>query len=221
MTLAIPPADFARFLAELKERIRVARIAAARSVNHELISLYRDIGKAIAEKRAEAGWGDAVVDKLSRDLKREFPGTHGFSPRNLRRMEQFYLSYSTPAFLTLAARELGIRRGGEKRSQPVTKLLAAVPWGHHANALLGVDDPAARLYDLRAAAHFGWSRDVLINQIKANAYERTVKDKKTHNFALTLPPPLAGQAEEMLKSRYNLEFLGIGQAVKEASSRTG
>ena len=215
MTLAIPAAEYGRFLAELKERIRGARIAAARSVNHEVISLYWDIGKAIAEKRAEAGWGDAVVEKLSRDLKREFPGTHGFSPQNLWRMQQFYLAHSAPEFLSQVVRELRLPRGGAKVSQAVTQLLAAVPWGHHVNALLGIEDPAARLYYLRAAAQFGWSRDVLINQIKANAYERAVKEKKSHNFALALPPPLAGQAEEMLKSRYNLEFLGIGRAVQE------
>jgi predicted nuclease of restriction endonuclease-like (RecB) superfamily len=42
-----------------------------------------------------------------------------------------------------------------------------------------------------------------------------VKEKKTHNFALALPEHLAEQADEMLESRYNLEFLGIAQAVKE------
>ena len=61
-----------------------------------------------------------------------------------------------------------------------------------------------------AAAQFGWSRDVLLNQIKAHAYERAVKEKKSHNFALALPEPLAEQADEILKSRYNFEFLGIG-----------
>lgn len=36
-----------------------------------------------------------------------------------------------------------------------------------------------------------------------------------HNFPLALPDHLAEQAEEALKSSYNLEFLGIRQAVKE------
>lgn len=40
-------------------------------------------------------------------------------------------------------------------------------------------------------------------------------DKKTHNFARALPGHYAEQAGEMIKSRYNLEFLGIGCAVKE------
>lgn len=76
-------------------------------------------------------------------------------------------------------------------------------------------DPAARLYYLRTTAQFGWSRSVLLNQIKGQAYERAVKEKKTHNFALALPEHFAEQADEMLKSRYNLEFLGIARPMKE------
>jgi predicted nuclease of restriction endonuclease-like (RecB) superfamily len=130
-------------------------------------------------------------------------------------MQQFYLAHSSPEFLSQAVRELRIKRGGEKLSQAVRELLTAVPWGHHVNALARVADPATRLYYLRAAAQFGWSRDVLLNQIKAQAYERSVKEKKSHNFTLALPWALAKQADEILKSRYNLEFLGIGQAVQE------
>jgi len=39
----------------------------------------------------------------------------------------------------------------------------------------------------------GWSRNVLLNQIKAGAYERAVTEKKTHNFDLafkSLPMPI-------------------------------
>jgi predicted nuclease of restriction endonuclease-like (RecB) superfamily len=56
---------------------------------------------------------------------------------------------------------------------------------------------------------------VLLNQIKAGAYERAKAEKKTHNFGLALPEHLAEQADEALKSRYNLKFLGIGRAMKE------
>jgi predicted nuclease of restriction endonuclease-like (RecB) superfamily len=54
-----------------------------------------------------------------------------------------------------------------------------------------------------------------LNQIKAGAYERAVTDKKSHNFELALPEHLAEQADEMLKSSYNLEFLGLRRAVTE------
>ena len=79
--------------------------------------------------------------------------------------------------------------------------------------------PPRCFYYLRATARFGWSRNVLLNQIKAKAYERAVTEKKTHNFPLALPEHLAEQADEMLKSSYNLEFLGIRRAGQGA--RTG
>ena len=40
-------------------------------------------------------------------------------------------------------------------------------------------------------------------------------EKKTHNFPLAMPDYLAEQADEMLKSSYNLEFLGIRREAKE------
>jgi predicted nuclease of restriction endonuclease-like (RecB) superfamily len=51
----------------------------------------------------------------------------------------------------------------------------------HANILAKISEPAARLYYLEATARFGWSsRNALLNQIKAGAYERAVTDKKSH-----------------------------------------
>ena len=103
----------------------------------------------------------------------------------------------------------------ENLSQAVRELVAAVPWGHHANVLAKIESPAERLYYLRATAQFGWTRSVLLNQLKADAYGRSLAEGKTHNFPATLPEHLAEQAEEALKSSYNLEFLGIGREIKE------
>lgn len=215
--LAAP--DYRRFIEELKARVTAARISAARHVNRDLILLYWDIGQAIDEKQKTHNWGDAVVEMVARDLKAAFPGSTGFSPQNVWRMRQFYRDYTSGQFLAQFVREL-TRQGkpapkGENLSQLVREMVATVPWGHHANALAKLSDPTARLWYLQATAHLGWSRNVLLNQIKAGAYERAVTEKKTHNFDLALPEHLAEQADEMLKSSYNLEFLGIRQAVTE------
>lgn len=216
MTKALSFPDYPAFLAALKERILHSRITASRAVSHELILLYWDIGRGIVEKQQNAGWGDGVVERLSFDLLAEFPGMRGFSIANLWRMKQIYLDYTSPEFLSQAVRELKIGKSDqEKLSQAVRELVASIPWGHHANSLAKLTDPAARIYYIRATAQLGWSRNVLLNQIKAGAYERAVKEKKTHNFALALPEHFAEQADEMMKSRYNLEFLGINRAVKE------
>jgi hypothetical protein len=141
MTYSRPPSDYPAFLAEVRHRIERARVSVIRSTGRETVLLYWDIGQGIAQKQAIAGWGDAVVEKLSLDLMRAFPGARGFSAQNLWRMRQFYVDHSSRQFLSHAGRELGIKGEGKKLSQAVREFLAGAPWGHHANALAKVADP--------------------------------------------------------------------------------
>ena len=60
-----------------------------------------------------------------------------------------------------------------KLAQAVKEMVIAVPWGHHVKLLTNIEQPAQRLYYLQATARFGWSRNVLLNQIKAQAHERS------------------------------------------------
>lgn len=217
--------EYLSFLADLKVRIVSARLSAARAVNRDLIVLYWDIGKGIVEKQKQLGWGESVVEMLARDLRVAFPDTTGFSPRNLRSMKQFHSAYSDPAIWLQVAAKLpkatgsgvaeiwpqaaaNIGKGALTGVSPVPddllrQLVAEIPWGHHLLILNKVEGPAGRLYYLRATARFGWSRNVLLNQIKAGAYERSLKEGKAHNFPAALPEHLAEQAEETLKSSYN------------------
>ena len=72
-----------------------------------------------------------------------------------------------------------------------------------------VKDIHSRLYYIISSARCGWSRDVLLNQIKADAYSRHCFENKQHNFPETLPSHLAEQADEAVKDSYMLDFLGI------------
>ena len=183
------------FLREIKAQVVQSRIGAARSLNRSLIGLYWSLGKLIVERQEVLGWGNAVVEQLSADLKAEFPEMTGFSPRNLWFFKQFYEAYvDAPEFLK--------------------QLVSEIPWGHNILVMQRAKDEAARRYYLEAAARLGWTRNVLLNQIKAGAYEVSLQDK-SHNFSATLPEYLAEQAEEVLKSQYSLEFLGLARAVHE------
>ena len=235
-TLAIS-ADYRQFIEALKRRVIGARISAARAINHEATLLYWDIGKGIVEKQQSQGWGDAVVEMVAADLRQAFPGSTSFSADNVWRMRQFFLAYSSadflgqrvpevpalgstptpPAFLGQAVPEMPAAPSSAMTGAngQILDLLKEIPWGQNLLILKKLTDPAARLWYLRATARFGWSRNVLLNQIKACAYERAVTGKKTHNFPLAMPEYLAEQADEMLKSSYNLEFLGIRREVKE------
>lgn len=232
MTDNIDNKDYASFLKDVESRIQSARISAGRAVNRELILLYWDIGRVIMEKQEALGWGHSVIDRLSRDLRTVFPAVTGFSPRNLRDMKRFYTAYSVPEVWRQVVAKLNqqgsVLSFDEKWRQVVAKtdqegvseqfmrqVVAEIPWGHHLAILNKIVDPASRLYYLRTTAKFGWSRNVLLNQIKAGAYERSLTEGKTHNFPAALPEHLAEQAEEALKSSYNLEFLGISREIKE------
>jgi hypothetical protein len=113
-------------------------------------------------------------------------GLRGSDKHNVWRMRQFYRDYTDGQFLAQFVRELTRQENsapkGENLSQLVREMVATVPWGHHANALAKLSDPTPRPWYLQATARFGWSRNVLLNQIKAGAYERAVMEKKTHNF---------------------------------------
>jgi hypothetical protein len=108
MTKPLTQPDYPAFLTELKSRILHARTSAARAVNRELVLLYWDIGRGIAEKQQKAGWGDSVVERLAADLQTEFPDMRGFSIVNLWRMKQLYLVHTAPEFLSQAVREMNI-----------------------------------------------------------------------------------------------------------------
>ncbi len=187
--------DYRAFLLELKERITSAQLDVARSVNKELIGLYRDIGARILEKQQALGWGRNVIGSLSNDLLAAFPGAQGFSPQNLWLMRQFVLEY----------RDL-------PKLQP---LVGELPWSHNVLIMQKVKQPEARAFYLRAAAHAGWSKSILLNQIKARAWQRSMKAGKSHNFKRALPANVASRAADMLKASYDLGFLGIGAVKNE------
>jgi predicted nuclease of restriction endonuclease-like (RecB) superfamily len=68
-------------LVDIKSRIRTAQIKASLAVNRELIQLYWDSGRLIVQRQQAEGWGAGVIDRLARDLHKEFPGLQGFWER--------------------------------------------------------------------------------------------------------------------------------------------
>lgn len=187
--------DYQSLLSEIKATLQAGRAKAIRQLSGTVIESYWEVGRHISESQQRHGWGKRIVEQLSSDLRTEFPGTEGYSARNLWDMRRFYLSYCE--FPNLRQR------------------VAEIPWGHHLVILNKIETHEARLYYLETCAKTGWSRNVLLNQIKAQAYERHLLQPKQTNFAQTLPEHLAEQANEALKSSYSLEFLGINQPILE------
>ena len=53
--------SYLKFIDDLKNQIKAARIKAHLAVNRELILLYFSIGKSILIKQEEEGWGSKVI----------------------------------------------------------------------------------------------------------------------------------------------------------------
>ena len=188
---ALSPDDenYVALLDDLKARIRSAQVKAALAVNQELIVLYWNIGREILERQQEQGWGSKVVDRLSKDLKREFPDVKGFSRANLMHMRAFAQAWSY--------------------KQIVQRALDNLPWRQNLALLNKVKDPNERLWYAQQSLENGWGTTVLVAQIETNLYQR--EGKPVTNFERTLPPGQSELAHEALKDRYNFEFLTIAK----------
>jgi predicted nuclease of restriction endonuclease-like (RecB) superfamily len=160
------PKEYATFISELKDRIRVARSKAVLSVNRELIGLYWHIGRSIVERQRNEGWGESIVDRLSTDIQREFPGIKGFSPRNIWRMRAFFLAW-TEGRSNLA--EPGQEIGNTEQTRPATEVYPAIlpqavaelPWSHNVILIERLNDSSDRLWYAHKTIEHGWSRAVV------------------------------------------------------------
>lgn len=75
--------EYAEWIAEVKHRYRSAQAKAAVKVNAEKLLWNWQMGRDLVQKKAEERWGAGVVEQVSLDLQKEFPGEKGFSAANL------------------------------------------------------------------------------------------------------------------------------------------
>ena len=93
MTIKIKNNEFQTFIKEIKQKIYSAKNRAVLSANRVMIELYFKIGKEIVKRQEKYGWGKSIVEKISKELKKEFGEKSGYSTQNLWYMRQFYLTY--------------------------------------------------------------------------------------------------------------------------------
>jgi predicted nuclease of restriction endonuclease-like (RecB) superfamily len=174
------PDGYASVLEVIASKVRAAQERAARSVNLELIQVYREIGRIIDEKQQTANWGCSVVENLASDLRKLFPGVKGFSSRNLWIMRDLYVSY----------------RDYEK----LQTLSAEISWSHNVAILSKCKDRLEREYYIRMSKKNWWSYWTLLNNIDNKTFERTIISQK--NFDTNLPEPMRAEAKLAIKDEY-------------------
>lgn len=196
--------DYSLFIKSLKEKVSSAQFRASFAVNHELIRLYWEIGKAVVECQRKVGWGTKVIEHIARDLQNAFPGISGFSRTNIGRMRSFYLAYS-----------IYPQTVGKLEKLPIFR----VPWGHNIAIIENVKNLRDRLWYANMTIEEGWSRDELIGSIKRKWIKRY--GKAITNFKKRLPSSQSHLAQQTLKDPLHFDFLEIKDEHNERELEDG
>ncbi len=225
----IADSNYVQWLGELKQRYQKSQIKAAVQVNHTMLEFYWELGRDIVALKAESQWGNGIINQLSIDLRKMFPGQGGFSARNIWDIKRWYLFYYEQVTkmrqLVAESNDTKMRQlVAEFGQQPAAELempskFALVPWGHHIKIFSkckSIDE--AFFYIIQTIAN-NWSRDELEQEIKSDSYAR--QSAAINNFADTLSLPQQQLAQEIIKSPYQFDFLDLKknhdeQALEEA-----
>lgn len=210
--------EYKQWLRDIKSRYRNAQIKAALKVNAEQLLFNWQLGRDLVERKAVEKWGTGVVEQLSVDLQAAFPESKGFSTTNLWRMKQWYLFYSTEREKLpqlVGELQLSGTQSIIKLPQHVTELgiLAYVPWGHHAEILAKCKTLDEAVFYLSRTITENWSRNTLVNCLKADLYHTSGGAITT--FAKTLPSPQNELVQAITKDTYDFGFLSLEKGYKE------
>ena len=189
--------DFKTWVTSISNKYKQAQIKAAISVNSEMLKFYFELGKEISNNSFKATYGSKFYDSLSSELISNLPNVKGLSSRNLRYIESFYSLYTSAI---------------EKMPQLVAELFS-IPWGHHRYIIDKCKDVDKALFFVRKVHENNWSRDVLLNFISTDLYER--EGKAINNFELALPDLNKDLAKQITKDPYNFDFLTITNEYNE------
>lgn len=193
--------EFQNWIEQIKRQIRSTQVKAALHVNTELLQMYWKLGAQIVEKQQTARWGDGFLQKLSNELLREFPHLKGFSLRGLQQIRKWYIFYNQN---NMIAKQLVSQLGNR---------FFEVPWGHHIYILQKCKNIDCAIFYLTQVVEQNWSRNVLLNFLDTNLYER--QGKAVTNFSKALPDPQGDLAQQLTRDPYIFDLMGFTEPFRE------
>ncbi len=109
----------------------------------------------------------------------------GISTRNLKYMRKFAAEYQDFTF--------------------VQHSVAQLSWGHNIVLMDKMKDQDRRIWYAEKVVEHGWTRDVMVHQIEANAHK--VFGALPHNFSAVLPLAQSEAVAKLLKDEYIFDFI--------------
>jgi hypothetical protein len=173
---------YSSLVGDLANLLEDARRAAVRSVNAVMTATYWEIGRRVVEYEQggekRAGYGDALLKRLAKDLIERFG--RGFGLSNLKQMRKFYLAYETRGKSQTVSGLLGKPAEIAQTDIPTSRTLSAkfpLPWSHY-NRLLVLSEPHKRDSYEEESHRAGRSVRQLDRQVNSMLYERVALSRK-------------------------------------------
>lgn len=181
-----------------------------------MLKFYWSLGRDIVTMQAENKWGNKFFKKLSYDLKQVLPGIKGLSETNLGYSKRFFILYNKLDILNPQVE--GITNNNlihpQAEGEIPESILWKIPWGHHKYIIdKFYNHPQKALFFVKKVVENNWSRNVLLNFLDTDLFER--QGKAITNFSKTLPNPQGDLAQEITKDPYNFDFLSITENYRE------
>lgn len=181
------------FVDDLKHLIQEKQYHVLKMINSETINLYWKIGEEIYKQQQEKGWGKSIVQVLSKELQKEFPGAKGYSAANLWRMRNFYLTYC--------------------ESEKLAPMVREISWSNNIVIMEKCKDALQREFYIQMAKRYGWTKRILTNFVEAQTYEKYLLNQT--NFDMTLPEERRVQAKLAVKDKYTFDFAELSPEYSE------
>ena len=206
--------EYRNWVKDLKQRYLSARLKASVEANRSLLQYYWSLGRDIAARQYANTYGSKFFETLSYDMRMELPNDQGFSQGNIRYMYRFYqLYYQLFTNLLQGVEDFE----STKRLQDEGDLLneiCSIPWFHQQRIIDKCKGNSHKaLFFVRKVIENGWSRDVLLNFLGTDLYER--QGKAITNFRETLPALQSDLAQQLTKDPYVFNFLSMTEDYNE------
>lgn len=213
--------EYMAWLSDIILRYRSAQVKAAIRVNSEKLRFNWSLGRDLVLRKAEEKWGAGVVDQLSLDLRNTFPNENGFSSRNLWRMKQWYLFFSTPEAMEKLPRLMAELRQANTNPniflpQTVAEIdgnkifplvLGMVGWGQQSDIISKCKTLDEALFYLKRCVIDSLSRTALNQCFKDKLYKNA--GQGWTNFNKFLPESQFKLAQEITKENYDFGFVSV------------
>lgn len=241
------------------------------STNAEMLFHYWKVGHFILCLQAREGWGSKVIDKLSDEIRSQYPDKKGYSRRNIFYMCQFANAYplltlaemhkaeealtsatvervleQTTKLNQLVQEPLALMQTSDKslvdsslqanvRLEGIEHVLSSIysipmseieqtfkasplirtNWASHVILLNSKLPLGERYWYITQSVTYGWSSNVLKQQLDTKLFARQITAKKVNNFSERLPKAQSDLANYLMKDPYIFDLMGQTERMKE------